>query len=82
MKYKSAPDFRQALEMRLPPLSEETGRSLVRLRKEVAFDRLLARLVGDSAGSLAAQGRARAGLSVRQRSARSSARRYLVRSFL
>jgi predicted nucleotidyltransferase component of viral defense system len=45
MKYKSAPDFRQALERRLPALSEETGRSLVRLRKEVAFDRLLARLV-------------------------------------
>jgi predicted nucleotidyltransferase component of viral defense system len=45
MKYKSAPDFRQALERRLPTLSEETGRSLVRLRKEVAFDRLLARLV-------------------------------------
>ena len=45
MKYKSAPDFRQALERRLPALSEETGRSPVRLRKEVAFDRLLARLV-------------------------------------
>jgi hypothetical protein len=45
MKYRSAPDFRQALERRLPALSEETGRSLVRLRKEVAFDRLLTRLV-------------------------------------
>ena len=45
MKYRSAPDFRQALERRLPALSEETGRSTVRLRKEVAFDRLLARLV-------------------------------------
>ncbi len=45
MKYKSAPDFRQALERRLPALGQETGRSLVRLRKEVAFDRLLARLV-------------------------------------
>ncbi len=45
MKYRSAPDFRQALERRLPALSEETGRSPVRLRKEVAFDRLLARLV-------------------------------------
>ena len=45
MKYRSAPDFRQALERRLPALSQETGRSTVRLRKEVAFDRLLARLV-------------------------------------
>jgi predicted nucleotidyltransferase component of viral defense system len=45
MKYKSAPAFRQALERRLPVLSQETGRSSVRLRKEVAFDRLLARLV-------------------------------------
>jgi hypothetical protein len=45
VKYSSAPDFRQALERRLPALSEETGRSPVRLRKEVAFDRLLARLV-------------------------------------
>jgi hypothetical protein len=45
MKYKSAPAFRQALERRLPALSHETGRSPVRLRKEVAFDRLLARLV-------------------------------------
>ena len=45
MKYRSAPAFRQALERRLPALSQETGRSTVRLRKEVAFDRLLARLV-------------------------------------
>lgn len=45
MRYKSAPDFRQALERRLPAISSETGRSIVRLRKEVAFDRLLARLV-------------------------------------
>ncbi len=45
MKYRSAPDFRQALERQLPALSQETGRSTVRLRKEVAFDRLLARLV-------------------------------------
>lgn len=39
MKYRSAPDSRQALEGRLPALSHETGRSPVRLRKEVAFDR-------------------------------------------
>jgi hypothetical protein len=45
MKYRSAPDFRQAVERRLPALGEDTGRSAVRLRKEVAFDRLLARLV-------------------------------------
>ncbi len=45
MRYASAPAFRQALDVRLGALSRDTGRSLVRLRKEVAFDRLLARLV-------------------------------------
>lgn len=44
MKYASAGAFRRALEMRLAVHSRDTGRSVVRLRKEVAFDRLLARL--------------------------------------
>jgi predicted nucleotidyltransferase component of viral defense system len=45
MKYSSAPPFRQALETRLRVVSRAGGQSLVRLRKEVVFDRLLARLV-------------------------------------
>lgn len=45
MRYRSAPQFRQALEARLGDASRAGGPSLSRLRKEVVFDRLLARLV-------------------------------------
>jgi len=45
MRYASAPPFRQALEARLGGASGAGGPSLARLRKEVVFDRLLARLV-------------------------------------
>ena len=44
MRYASAAAFRQALEARFVALSRDGGVSLVRLRKSVAFDRLLARL--------------------------------------
>lgn len=44
MRYASAAAFRTALEQRLLNHSRETGASLVRLRKTVVFDRLLARL--------------------------------------
>lgn len=44
MKYASAAGFRTALEQRLLNQSREAGTSLVRLRKTVVFDRLLARL--------------------------------------
>ena len=44
MRYASAAAFRRALETRLLTLSRDDGVSLVRLRKSVAFDRLLARL--------------------------------------
>lgn len=44
MRYESGAAFRQALEQRLLNRSRETGASLVRLRKTVVFDRLLARL--------------------------------------
>lgn len=44
MRYETAAAFRQALEQRLLTRSKETGSSLVRLRKTVVFDRLLARL--------------------------------------
>ncbi|GAC1513510.1 MAG: hypothetical protein NVS1B3_18000 [Candidatus Dormibacteraceae bacterium] len=45
MKYATATAFRTALEQRLLNRSRESGISLVRLRKSVVFDRLLARLV-------------------------------------
>lgn len=45
MKYASAAAFRQALETRLGSASRASGGSLVRLRKGVVFDRLLARLL-------------------------------------
>ncbi len=43
--YATATAFRQALEERLRRLSLESNTSLSRLRKLVAFDRLLARMV-------------------------------------
>jgi hypothetical protein len=45
VKYETAAAFRQALEQRLLARARATDVSLVRLRKGVAFDRLLARLV-------------------------------------
>lgn len=45
MTYGTATAFRQALEERLRRLSLESNTSLGRLRKLVAFDRLLARMV-------------------------------------
>jgi predicted nucleotidyltransferase component of viral defense system len=45
MNYPNAGAFRVALEQRLLNRSRESGTSLVRLRKAVVFDRLLARLV-------------------------------------
>lgn len=47
MRYASAPAFRVALEGRLRGQGIATGESLSRLRKLVAFDRLLARLLLD-----------------------------------
>ncbi len=45
MKYTSSAAFRRALEDRLRAQSLKTGLPLVRLRKLVTFDRLLARLI-------------------------------------
>lgn len=44
MRYASAAAFRRALETRLLALSRDGGVSLARLRRSVAFDRLLTRL--------------------------------------
>lgn len=46
MKYESGSAFRMALEARLRTESLETNVPLARLRKLVAFDRLLARMMG------------------------------------
>lgn len=44
MRYETAAGFRQALEQRLLNRSRRRSESLIRLRKAVVFDRLLARL--------------------------------------
>ncbi len=44
-KFKSATDFRKSLETRLKNLANQTDNDLQRLRRTVAFDRLLARLL-------------------------------------
>jgi hypothetical protein len=44
MKYRDAPSFRQALEQRLKDQAGGDGAYLARMRKRIAFDRLLARL--------------------------------------
>lgn len=43
-QFKSATDFRKSLEARLKACSARTGQDLQRLRRKVAFDRLLARI--------------------------------------
>jgi hypothetical protein len=45
VRYATASAFRMALERRLLDRSRKTGASLSRLRKDVTFDRLLARLL-------------------------------------
>jgi hypothetical protein len=45
MKYQNGGAFRRALEDRLRAQSLKSGVALVRLRKMVAFDRFLARLL-------------------------------------
>lgn len=51
MNYRTGTDFRRALEDRLLAQSTQTHVSLVRLRKLVAFDRFLARLVQAQPGA-------------------------------
>ena len=46
--YRDAVSFRRALETRINSFSKEKGTDLERLRKQVAFDRLLARLFFDA----------------------------------
>jgi hypothetical protein len=42
--FKTATDFRKSLEARLQVISKKTNVDLQRLRRKVAFDRLLARI--------------------------------------
>lgn len=56
MRYQSAARFRQALEQRLGDRTRATGASLVRLRKTVVFERLLARLAVAAPGRWALKG--------------------------
>ena len=58
MKYATGADFRRALETRLRTLSQRDGAPLARLRKFIAFDRLLARLL------YAEPGRSRSGATL------------------
>lgn len=46
-QFKSVTDFRKSLEARLQNRAQITGQDLQRLRKKVAFDRLLARIFKD-----------------------------------
>lgn len=43
-RFKTSADFRKSLESRLKTMATEKGENLQRLRRKVAFDRLLARL--------------------------------------
>ncbi len=56
MKYRTAGAFRQALEERLRQQSLENNQALTRLRKMVAFDRLLARLAKSNAEAWVVKG--------------------------
>jgi len=54
--YVTPAAFRQALEVRLRRHAEEQGEELMRVRRQVAFDRLLARIFADRGGPWALKG--------------------------
>ena len=56
MRYETAAAFRRALEDRLKDRSHREGALLARLRKQVAFERLLARLLRVAPGQWALKG--------------------------
>jgi len=56
MKYDSGGAFRRALEKRLRDRSVQSGIALDRLRKMVAFDRFLARLIQGQPGQWVLKG--------------------------
>lgn len=56
MKYETPEAFRTALEQRLKNEAEATGTALIRLRKQVAFERFLARLAVSETGGWVLKG--------------------------
>ena len=68
MRYESPAPFRQALEQRLATRAKATSASLVRLRKTVVFDRLLARLAVAAPGRWVLKGGLALDLRFRDRS--------------
>ena len=68
--YTTVTSFRQALEARLSRLAEAEGMDLMRLRRQVAFDRLLARVLSADGDSWALKGGY--ALELRSRTARTT----------
>ncbi len=68
--YTTVTSFRQALEARLSRLAEAEGMDLMRLRRQVAFDRLLARVLSADGDSWALKGGY--ALELRSRTARAT----------
>lgn len=56
MKYETPEAFRTALEQRLKNEAEASGAALIRLRKQVAFERFLARLAVSESGGWVLKG--------------------------
>lgn len=56
MKYETPEAFRTALEQRLKNEAEASGTALIRLRKQVAFERFLARLAVSESGGWVLKG--------------------------
>lgn len=54
--FKTATDFRKSLEARLKSISEKTNQDLQRLRRKVAFERLLARIFHQDADGFVLKG--------------------------
>jgi len=50
-QFKTATDFRKSLEARLKSIAVETSQDLQRLRRKVAFERLLGRVFHQGADS-------------------------------
>jgi hypothetical protein len=46
-QFKTATDFRKSIEAKLTSLAIKTDQDLQRLRRKLAFDRLLARIFGN-----------------------------------
>lgn len=54
--FKTATDFRKSLEARLKRVAEKTNQDLQRIRRKVAFERLLARIFHEDADGFVLKG--------------------------